>query len=167
MRIRNLLQAAGVAASIALMFGGVSLAATTSTNLGVSANVTNNCSFGTISALSFGNYDPVVANASTDLAGTGTFDLTCTSGDAITIGLSLGANAGAGSQRYMKDSGTDQLSYNLYQDTTHTTAWDETTTKSDTGTGTAVTYTVYGNVPAAQNVPAGSYTDTVSIDVTY
>jgi spore coat protein U domain-containing protein, fimbrial subunit CupE1/2/3/6 len=168
MRIRNLLQAAGVAASIALMFGGVSLAATTSTNLGVSATVTNNCSFGTISALSFGNYDPVVANASTDLAGTGTFDLTCTSGDSITIGLSLGANASSGTQRYMVDGSSDQLSYNLYQDSGHTTAWDDTSNlESSTGTGGSVLYTVYGNVPATQNVPAGSYTDTVSIDVTY
>ncbi len=67
----------------------------------------------------------------------------------------------------MKDGGSDTLSYNLFQDSGNTTAWNETTTKSDTATGSAVNYTVYGVVPHGQNKPAGSYTDTVSIDVTY
>ena len=166
MKIGKWLREASLAASMLLISGGLALAATVSGNLPVSASVSNNCAFGTINALNFGAYDPVVANASTDLTGTGTFALTCTSGGSITIGLSLGGHA-VSTQRNMADAGTDKLSYNLYQDSTDTTVWDETTTKSDTGTGSAVTYTVYGVVPHGQNVPAGSYSDTVSIDVTY
>src|SRR5690242_6479959 len=125
MRIKKWLRALSVTASAAAVWGGFAFAATVSGTLPVSATISNNCSFGTISALSFGAYDPVVANATTDLSSTGTFALTCTNGDAITVGLSLGANA-VSNQRNMKDSGTDELSYNLYQDSGHSTAWDET-----------------------------------------
>ena len=166
MTFRKWLRAISVAASAAAVWGGFAFAGTVSGTLPVSASITNNCSFGTISSLSFGAYDPVVANSTADLSSTGTFALTCTSGDALTIGLSLGANA-VSNQRNMKDSGTDKLAYNLYQDSGHSTAWDETTTESSTGTGSEITYTVYGVVPHGQNIPAGSYTDSVSIDVTY
>jgi spore coat protein U-like protein len=44
---------------------------------------------------------------------------------------------------------------------------DLTSTETDTGAGTSTNYTVYGVVPHGQNKPAGSYTDTVSIEVTY
>jgi spore coat protein U-like protein len=64
-------------------------------------------------------------------------------------------------------AGTDTLSYNLFQDSASATAWNETTTKADTTTGSAVSYTVYGVVPHGQSSKAGHYTDTVSIDVTY
>jgi spore coat protein U-like protein len=166
MRVRNWLRAAGIAASMALMLGGTAPAATVSGTLPVSANITNNCAFGTINSLSFGAYDPVVANATSDLPSSSTFALTCTSGAAITMGLSLGGNAVA-SQRNMKDGGSNTLSYDLFQDAAHSTAWNETTTEASTGTGSSVTYTVYGVVPHGQNVPAGSYTDSVSIDVNY
>ena len=168
MRFSKLVRTAGLAASMALMFGGIAPAATTSQNMGVSADISNTCSFGTVNTLAFGAYDPVVANATTDLTGSTTFGLTCTSGDPITIGLSLGANA-VSSQRYMAGTGEgDKLSYNLYQDGSDTTAWNDTSSLfDDTGTGSSITYTVYGVVPHGQNEPADTYSDTVSIDVTY
>ena len=36
-----------------------------------------------------------------------------------------------------------------------------------TGTGTETSLTVYGRIPAGQNVPAGSYSDTVVATVTF
>ena len=69
---------------VALIFGGLvlgiaapALAQTASTNLTVSATVAKNCSI-TTTAVAFGSYDPVVANAATPLAGTGTVVVTCT-----------------------------------------------------------------------------------------
>jgi spore coat protein U-like protein len=167
MKITKLLRATGIIGSMALILNGAAMATTTSGSLPVSASITNTCVFGTINTLSF-TYDPVVANSSTgtDATSSATFALTCTSGVAITIGMSLGAQP-VTTQRYMKDAGTDTLAYNLFQDSGDTTAWDETTTKSDNATGSAVTYTVYGVVPHGQNKPAGTYTDTVSIDVNY
>jgi spore coat protein U-like protein len=164
MRIRNWARMTGAAAAMALMLGGAAMA----TNLPVSADISNTCAIGTVTALSF-TYDPVVTNATTESDAQGNIALTCTSGDAsIVIGLTLGANAASG-QRYMKDTGTDTLSYNLYKDTYDGAAWDDSSNKLDapTGTGLSQNIPVYGVIPAGQNKPAGHYTDTVSIDLTY
>jgi spore coat protein U-like protein len=163
MKIGKWARTVGLAASIALMSSGAAFA----TSLPISATITNTCSIGTVSGLSF-TYDPIVTNASTDAHTTGSIDLTCTTGDAAaTVGLTLGGQP-VSSQRYMKDSGTDTLAYNLYSDTSYSVAWDDSTNKvtAPTGTGSPQTLTVYGSIPKAQNNPAGSYTDTVTIDVT-
>ena len=57
----------------------------------------------------------------------------------------------------------------MYSDAGRTTTWGDTagTGKADTGTGTTSTLTVYGQVAAGQNVPVGSYADTVVATVTY
>lgn len=88
-------------------------AGSASSSLSVSASVINNC---TISAnsLAFGSYDPIVANASTPLNGTGTVTITCTKGATTTIGLDLGSNY-SGSTRRMVSGGT-YLTYEIYQD---------------------------------------------------
>ena len=64
-------------ARVALIFGGLvfgltapALAQTASTNLSVTATVAKNCSI-TTTAVAFGSYDPIVANAATPLDGTG------------------------------------------------------------------------------------------------
>jgi len=83
--------------------------------------VTNNCTISTV-ALAFGSYDPVVANASTNLDGTGTVVVACTKGSTATIGLGLGSNV-TGSTRRMRDGGTNYLTYELYQDSGRATVW--------------------------------------------
>ena len=156
----------------AIMFAGLGAtasAATATANLGVSATVTNNCTINT-AALAFGSYDPVVANASTDLDGTGTVAVACTKGATATIGLGLGGNA-SGSTRRMGDGATNFLTYELYQDTGRTTVW------SNAGAGllspvaapskAVRSFTVYGRVTSNQDVPAGSYSDTVVATVNF
>jgi spore coat protein U-like protein len=66
----------------------------------------------------------------------------------------------------MKD-GTDFLDYQLYTDSEHTTVWDNTTGQSVTGTGASSPTPVYGVITKGQNVPAGSYTDTVVATITF
>jgi spore coat protein U-like protein len=65
--------------------------------------------------------------------------------------------------------GTHFLSYALYSDTNRTAVWGNTsgTGVASTGTGAAVSLPVYGAVSSGQNVPAGSYTDTVVATVTF
>src|SRR5262245_838396 len=124
MRANMFLGMAGAAAGVALIvarFGTPVSAATATANLGVSATVTNNCTIST-GALAFGSYDPVVANASTNLDGTGTVSVACTKGTSATVGLGLGSNA-SGSTRRMGDGGGNFLTYELYQDSGHTTVW--------------------------------------------
>lgn len=148
-------------------------AATATANLAVTASVAANCSIST-APVAFGAYDPVSANASTALNGTGTVNVTCTSGASTTVTLGQGSNANTGSTdaapaRRMKDSGTNFLAYSLYSDTGRTTVWGNTagTGQASTGTGSQVALTVYGAVAAGQNVPAGNYSDTVVATVTF
>lgn len=149
-------------------------AATDTANLGVSATVSASCAISTTAALDFGAYDPAVANASADLDGSGTISVTCTSGAPVAITLGQGANADTGSTdaapaRRMGDGGTNYLSYTLYSDSGRSTIWgnDATVDIETTGTGTAEAHTVYGRVAGGQNVPAGSYSDTVVATVTF
>lgn len=144
-------------------------AATATANLGVSATVTNNCTISTV-ALAFGSYDPVVANASTNLDGTGTVVVACTKGSTATIGLGLGSNA-SGSTRRMGDGGTNYLTYELYQDTSRSTVWGNSgaalLSPVAAPSKAARNFTVYGRVTSNQDVPAGNYTDTVVATVNF
>ena len=161
------------AAGLALGVSSGTQAGTATSNLSVTATVSANCSI-TTAPVAFGAYDPVTANATTPLTSTGTVTVTCTSGASGTITLGQGSNPGGGSTdaapaRRLKDAGTDVLSYALYQDTGRTTVWGNTagTGVASTGTGSAASLTVYGSVAAGQNVPAGSYSDTVVATVTF
>jgi spore coat protein U-like protein len=153
-----------VASSDSLVMAGNATA-----NLSVTATVGANCTIST-TAVAFPAYDPIVTNASANDDGTGSVIVTCTRGTAATIGLGLGANA-SGSQMRMKDATTDYLNYALYQDSGRATVW------GNSGAGLLFpvaapdknprTFTVYGRIPSAQDVPAGSYTDTVVATVNF
>ena len=167
---RKLSKLGACAASILLAFSGAAFAGTNTVNVGVSANITNNCTVGNVSAIAF-TYDPIVANASTPATATGTIDVTCTSGAAWSLDLDNGqnhSNATLSQNRAMK-SGSSYLSYDIYEDSSHSTVWLSGSGKDVTGTGSgaAQTQTMYGQVPAAQNVPAGTYNDTVVATVNF
>jgi spore coat protein U-like protein len=61
------------------------------------------------------------------------------------------------------------LRYDLYQDASYNTAWGNTagSGKAITGTGSQNTITVYGRVLAGQLVPPGTYSDTITVTVTF
>ena len=162
-----------VAATLLCCAPLASQAGTTTGSLAVSATISNNCSFGT-STMAFGAYDPVVANASTALAVTGTVNLTCTKSDAITLTADAGLNGASASgscatgtcTRAMK-SGSNYLSYDLYTSSGHTTVWNTSNNIPATGTGVSQAVSVYGYIPAGSNQPAGSYADTVTVTATF
>ncbi len=148
-------------------------AATATANLNVSATVPTNCSIST-SDLAFGSYDPAGANASAPLNGTGSVTTKCTVGASPNITLGQGANSDTGSTdaaplRRLKDGGSNYLSYSLYQDAGRTAVWGNTpgTGVGTTGTGVDVGLNIYGRISGSQNVPAGSYSDTVVATVTF
>jgi spore coat protein U-like protein len=158
--------------ALAAVVTAPALAGTATSNLSVTATVSNNCTSATV-AMAFGAYDPVSAHASSDLDGTGTVTVTCTKNASTTITLGQGSNADTGSTdaaplRRLK-VGSNYLSYGLYSDSGRSTVWGNTsgTGKAHTGTGTATDMTVYGRIPWGQNVPTGSYTDTVVATVNF
>ena len=149
------------------------LATTTTSNLSVTATITNNCTIST-STVAFGVYDSVSAHASSPLNGTGTVTVTCTSGAAAAITLGQGSDPNPSStdavpKRRMQGSGGGRLSYFLYSNPGGTTVWGNTagTGVAHTGTGAATNLTVYGQIPAGQNVSARSYADTVVATITF
>jgi spore coat protein U-like protein len=69
-------------------------------------------------------------------------------------------------------NGANLLNYAVYTDSARSTVWGDggagaTATIDGTGSGTAQSTTIYGRIPAGQTVPAGSYSDTVNVTVTY
>lgn len=159
------------AASLAMMSSNLSVVAGTATStFQVNVNVTNNCTI-TSTSVGFPNYDPVATHESTpDDSASGAVTITCTKGSIVHIGLGRGANA-SGSQRRMAGSGGNYLNYELYQNESRTKGWGNA--EPDWLTPVAApdkkprTFTVYGRIAAGQDVPAGSYTDTVTATVNF
>jgi len=158
---------------MATFFASHALAAVATTNLGVTASVADNCIISTAD-VAFGAYDPIGANAGiADLLGSGTVTVTCTTGASVVVTLGLGANDNGGTaadpSRRLKNGTTNFLNYTLWSNAGRSTEWGNTgpTGKADTGTGSASALTVWGTIPAAQNVPTGPYSDTVLATVTF
>jgi spore coat protein U-like protein len=179
MKMTREIQTASLAA-VALASLGVIAdagAGTTTGNLSVTATVTNNCSIDSTTALAFGSYDPAITNrpAGADLqSSAGVIALTCTSGATTAITIDQGLTALAGSTdilpvRQMSDGATHLLGYSIYQTGAFSTVWGNTsgTAVAYSGTGASTNVSVYGVVPKGQNVPAGSYSDTVIVTVTF
>jgi len=168
----RMLTVAGATALALGVVSGTQAASPQTANLSVTATVSANCTIST-TAVAFGEYDPVVANASTPLDVTGKVSVTCTTGAPATITLGQGPDPGASSTdaapvRRMK-SGSNYLSYQLYSEATHTTVWgnDASSDVENTGTGANQDIDVYGRVPSGQNVPTGNYSDTVVATITF
>lgn len=143
-------------------------AATTTTTFNVTATVISSCST-SASNLAFGNYDPL---SLVDKAATTTVNVTCSLLAPFNLGISIGTNGVSVTDRKMKitGGGSELLDYELFQDVTHLINWGNTVgtdTLASLGTGLAVGLPVYGVIPAGQNVPVGSYTDTVTVTITY
>lgn len=157
------------AASAALLLAVLPNAANAGTatdNLAVSATVIASCNVST-SPLAFGNYNPVTA---TPLDAATSISVTCTNGTTYDVLMNEGGGSGASvGTRKMTSSG-NLLNYSIYRDSNRSNVWGATigsNVVSGTGTGAAQPIDVYGRVPAQQAAPAGSYTDTVVVTVSY
>ena len=129
--------------------------------------------------LSFGSYDVF---AGSQITSTTTISVTCTltgGGGNTDVSYAIALSPGSSNtfvQRTMK-SGANALGYNLYSNSTRTTVWGDGTGAAPTVSGSmtlknnAPTHTdsptVYGSVPALQDVGVGAYSDNITITVTY
>ncbi|HEY1804810.1 MAG TPA: spore coat U domain-containing protein [Terracidiphilus sp.] len=137
---------------------------TATAEFSVTATIVKDCTVSATS-LAFGNYTGALNST------TSTISAKCTSGTAYTVGLSAGLATGATvTNRSMTGPGSALLKYDLYSNSGHTTNWGNTSATnwvSGTGNGSTQNLTVYGQIPAAQYVTPGSYTDTITVSVTY
>ncbi len=146
---------------------GAANASTVTTTFNVTASVSDACST-SATDLAFGSYEPLSSSANDS---TNTITVRCTLGTSYQIGLNQGTYGSSVTARKMqRTSETELLNYALYRDVARTLNWGETLdtdTVSAVGTGVSVNHTVYGRIAAEQNVPTGSYTDLITVTVTY
>ena len=157
-----------LASSAAAAFTAPAEATTTSANLGVGATISSNCTLST-NAVDFGTVN-AINGSSVDAAGGIT--VTCTNGTSWTATADAGSGSGATFATRKMAAGSNLLNYTLYTDSNRTSVWGDgssgNSTLSGTGSGTAQNVSVYGRIAAGQtSAPAGSYSDTVSVTVTY
>ncbi len=130
----------------------------------ITATVQARCTV-TATDLAFGNYSGTLINA------TSTITATCTKTTAYNVGLNAGTATGATvTSRKMTGPSASTLNYSLFRNTTRTLNWGNTVgtdTVAGTASGAAQALTVYGSIPAAQYVRPGSYSDTITVTLTY
>jgi spore coat protein U-like protein len=142
------------------------LAATATTSFTVSVTIAATCTINSASALNFGNQGIL----STNVDQTSTIQVTCTNSTPYNIGLDAGTGTGATVTTRKLTSGGATVNYTLYSDTGRTTVWGNTVgtdTVAATGNGTGQNYTVYGRIPVQTTPAPGTYSDTITVTVTY
>ncbi|ASU38679.1 spore coat protein [Herbaspirillum sp. meg3] len=154
------------AAAITIATAGMHMAAHANSTSGVnsSAAVLATCTI-VGSAIAFGTY------SSTQVDQSGTIAVVCTNGISYSIGLDAGAGTGATTAvRKLTGSSGGTLNYTLYRDAARTSNWGSTIgtdTQAGNGNGIVQNLTVYGRIPSGQTPQTGTYTDTVTITLTY
>jgi spore coat protein U-like protein len=119
-----------------------------------------NCTIST-TPVAFGDYNVLSASPKTS---TGSVTYQCTLGVNIIVTLSRGSSATFDPRTML--NGTEALNYNLYREAAFQNIWGDGTGGTQSYSALAallvpVTVTVYGRVPAGQNVAAGAYADSV------
>ena len=121
----------------------------------------------TVSAagFNFGTYNP---KQPSPLDASAYISIACTAGTPYLLGMDNGLNYLSPWRR--ERNGGNSLNYQLYLDSGRSLVWGMTPGSSmmpGTGTGSPQNIPVYGRIPAFQEPPDGSYSDTVSVTVEY
>ncbi len=125
-----------------------------------------------VTSLAFGAYSPANASAAQSNVQVTAY---CTGGllGATLPPFTLAMSAGGGSftQRKMAAGGAT-LKYQIYTSAADTTVWGDGTGATSTVAGgnngvSSQTITGYGVIPVSQYVTPGSYTDTITVTITY
>jgi len=116
-----------------------------------------------VTDVTFGEYD-VFNSLATDI--TGTLSVSCDADTPFQIALGPGSGSFTTCQMH---NGPDVLVYNLYTDPTRLSIWGDGSpgTSLLSTSGTSANYTIYGRIPARQNVRAGSYADSITVTLTF
>jgi len=156
-------------AALAVTPRAVTVAATSAVT--VSATVSNVCAFGgsTPTTVTFaGGYDPVVANASSAATASYSPQYICTKSDSAYTWSFSSLNRTT-TQAILKN-GANTLNYNVTDASAHAYLGDGSNSFAVGSTGNGANVLTYSSftftIPAGQNVPAGAYTDTLTVTLT-
>lgn len=149
-----------------VVFARASHAATTTSSFTVQITITASCTIVSAGALNFGSSGVLAANV--DQAST--LQVQCTNTTPYNIGLDAGTGTGATVAVRKLTNGGDTINYSLYSDAGRTTVWGNTVgtnTVASTGTGAAQNFTIFGRVPPQTTPAPATYSDTITVTVTY
>ena len=129
------------------------------------ATTSNSCAVSVSAAdMDFGS----TSSLGTARDSTSTITLNCPPNTSWWLGLNNGLNS-SGTQRRMAGPAGDLVRYELYSDLARSMRWGSTQgtdTVSGSG-GNPASVTVYGRVPAQAGVTPGTYSDTITVTLTY
>lgn len=148
------------------LVGGGAYAATATTTFTVSATIAATCIINSAGNLNFGAQGVLSANVDQ----TSTISVQCTNTTPYTVGLDPGTGSGATVAVRKLTNGGATINYSLYSDSGRSTVWGETVstdTVAGTGNGAAQSLTVYGRIPAQTTPAPNTYSDTITVTVTY
>jgi spore coat protein U domain-containing protein, fimbrial subunit CupE1/2/3/6 len=164
--ITGLASIAGIATVLALGASNA-WAETASSTFTVSANVLAVCSVSATN-LDFGDYN---ASHPSSRDSTSTLSMTCTNGQDYVVALDGGTGPGATVADRKMTNGVHTLGYQLYTNAANSTVWGDGTLSTGTVTGTGdgqqQSLTVHGKIPSGQHASSGSYSDTITVTLTY
>ena len=148
--------------------GAVSAAQTAT--LQVSAGIVAGCvvssSGGLYGNLNFGTY-PSLSTAPVSVGLTGGVTLQCTPGVTVSMTVDGGLHNASG-RRLQIASGTAQIAYQLFQDSAHSQSLGIAQTVNVPYTNAnAITLPIFGYLLLPGNQPAGTYSDTLQVQLIY
>jgi spore coat protein U-like protein len=128
----------------------------------------------TATGVNFGAYDVF---SSVPLDSTGSVSVSCDEvpppDPVVMIGTS-GTSGGYYPRMMRRSSGSGTLEYNLFTDSSMTAVWGDGTAgtsivqlKNIKRQKPPVETTIYGRIPAGQNVASGAYADTLTVTITW
>jgi spore coat protein U-like protein len=136
------------------------------------------CSIPTIDSFTT-SYDALLG---TDHLGSGTFTVTCTrtaSGDPTSVSFTATTNNGLynnGTNNRAKLGASNFIKYDVFTSSSYATNWSTNSSKGISGsvtmgsgvpaTGSAIA-TYYSKIPFGQTSPQGTYSDTITVSMTY
>jgi spore coat protein U-like protein len=157
---------ANLATACLLAVASASFASTATSTFVAQVTVVASCTIDSAATLNFGAQGVLIANVDQ----TSTVAVLCTDSTPYNIGLDAGTGAGATVAVRKMTSGGASVNYSLYSDIGRAILWGNTVaadTVAASGNGAAQSYTIYGRVPVQVTPAPGTYTDTVTVTVTY
>lgn len=123
-------------------------------------------------ALNFGTTNSLFTTAGGQVlgGGGGALSVLCSNGTTPTITVGAGANDGksTGGTRALFDGVANYVPYDLYSDSGYSTLLPVNgTINLLPSTGTAQTVNIYGQAKGKAGLPAGTYTDTIAVQLTF
>jgi spore coat protein U-like protein len=122
-----------------------------------------------VADLDFGSY---TSNSTTPVHSQTTIQLQCAPGTSAEISLDAGTSPGGGTSRrnMQQDVGNGRMDYDLFQDAGRTIHWGDRSgndTKEVVTADAPLTIPIYGEIPSGQRVRDGTYSDVITISVSY